>query len=117
MRGFSSSWGLRSWIMLSTATQCRPHVACFDKLTNNLDGESLGTIIEPLMLTENHVLFTTHGCDFPESLCKTAWAVHGARLEASGHDGVEGQGSCHIGKDPEEDISCIIVFKYNLISR
>ncbi|KAJ3990850.1 hypothetical protein F5050DRAFT_1464791 [Lentinula boryana] len=47
----------------------------------------------------------THNQNFSESLCKKVWAIPNGRLEASGHDWIEGQGSGqHIDKrEGEED--------------
>lgn len=52
------------------------------------------------------MLVITHNRDFSESLCKEVWAMRDGRLEASGHNWVEGQGSGpRIDKNdgPEED--------------
>ncbi|KAJ3741296.1 hypothetical protein DFH05DRAFT_1505497 [Lentinula detonsa] len=35
----------------------------------------------------------THNRNFSESLCKEVWAMRNGRLEASGHNWIEGQGS------------------------
>jgi elongation factor 3 len=42
---------------------------------------------------EGGVLVITHNRDFSESLCQEVWAMRDGRLEASGHNWVEGQGS------------------------
>jgi len=39
------------------------------------------------------VLVITHSRDFSESICSEVWAMRDGRLEASGHNWVEGQGS------------------------
>ena len=39
------------------------------------------------------MLVITHNRDFSESLCTEVWAMRDGRLEASGHNWVEGQGS------------------------
>lgn len=39
------------------------------------------------------MLIITHNRDFSESICKEVWAMRDGRLEASGHNWVEGQGS------------------------
>jgi ABC-type multidrug transport system ATPase subunit len=58
-----------------------------------LDRESLAALIEALKVFEGGVLVITHNRDFSESLCKEVWAMRDGRLEASGHNWVEGQGS------------------------
>ena len=42
---------------------------------------------------EGGVLVITHNRDFSESLCQEVWAMRDGRLEASGHNWVEGQGA------------------------
>jgi ABC-type multidrug transport system ATPase subunit len=71
-----------------------------------LDRESLAALIEALKVFEGGVLVITHNRDFSESLCKEVWAMRDGRLEASGHNWVEGQGSGpRIDKnDGEEDV-------------
>ncbi|KAJ7891254.1 hypothetical protein B0H14DRAFT_2688337 [Mycena olivaceomarginata] len=61
--------------------------------TNYLDRESLAALIEALKSFEGGVLVITHNRDFSESICKEVWAMRDGRLEASGHNWVEGQGS------------------------
>ena len=39
------------------------------------------------------MLVITHNRDFSESLCQEVWAMRDGRLEASGHNWVEGQGA------------------------
>ncbi|CAE6439228.1 unnamed protein product [Rhizoctonia solani] len=80
-------------IVLGAATWRRPHVICLDEPTNYLDRESLAALIEALKVFEGGVLVITHNRDFSESLCKEVWAMRDGRLEASGHNWVEGQGS------------------------
>lgn len=58
-----------------------------------LDRESLAALIKALKEFEGGVLVITHNRDFSESLCKEVWAMRDGRLEASGHNWVEGQGS------------------------
>jgi len=58
-----------------------------------LDRESLAALIEALKKFEGGVLVITHNRDFSESLCTEVWAMRDGRLEASGHNWVEGQGS------------------------
>ena len=58
-----------------------------------LDRESLAALIEALKTFEGGVLIITHNRDFSESICKEVWAMRDGRLEASGHNWVEGQGS------------------------
>ena len=62
-------------------------------LLDYLDRESLAALIEALKVFEGGVLVITHNRDFSESLCKEVWAMRDGRLEASGHNWVEGQGS------------------------
>jgi elongation factor 3 len=80
-------------------------------LSDYLDRESLAALIEALKAFEGGVLVITHNRDFSESLCKECatsshishpqiltdhhrvWAMRDGRLEASGHNWVEGQGS------------------------
>jgi elongation factor 3 len=52
------------------------------------------------------VLVITHNRDFSESICSEVWAMRDGRLEASGHNWVEGQGSGPRidKKDGEEDV-------------
>lgn len=71
-----------------------------------LDRESLAALIAALKVFEGGVLVITHNRDFSESLCQEVWAMRDGRLEASGHNWVEGQGSGpRIDKTdgPEED--------------
>jgi elongation factor 3 len=71
-----------------------------------LDRESLAALIAALKVFEGGVLVITHNRDFSESLCQEVWAMRDGRLEASGHNWVEGQGSgARIDKKdgPEED--------------
>jgi elongation factor 3 len=71
-----------------------------------LDRESLAALIAALKVFEGGVLIITHNRDFSESLCQEVWAMRDGRLEASGHNWVEGQGSGpRIDKKdgPEED--------------
>ncbi|KIK59042.1 hypothetical protein GYMLUDRAFT_44778 [Collybiopsis luxurians FD-317 M1] len=91
MRGLSG--GQKVKIVLGAATWRRPHVMCLDEPTNYLDRESLAALIEALKAFEGGVLVITHNRDFSESLCKEVWAMRDGRLEASGHNWVEGQGS------------------------
>ncbi|PBK62392.1 hypothetical protein ARMSODRAFT_840403, partial [Armillaria solidipes] len=91
MRGLSGKQKVK--IVLGAATWCRPHVMCLDEPTNYLDRESLAALIEALKVFEGGVLVITHNRDFSESLCKEVWAMRDGRLEASGHNWVEGQGS------------------------
>jgi elongation factor 3 len=58
-----------------------------------LDRESLAALIGALKAFEGGVLIITHNRDFSESLCSEVWAMRDGRLEASGHNWVEGQGS------------------------
>jgi ABC-type multidrug transport system ATPase subunit len=58
-----------------------------------LDRESLAALIEALKVFEGGILVITHNRDFSESLCKEVWAMRDGRLEASGHNWVDGQGS------------------------
>ena len=62
-------------------------------LLDYLDRESLAALIEALKTFEGGVLIITHNRDFSESICKEVWAMRDGRLEASGHNWVEGQGS------------------------
>ncbi|KAH7914089.1 P-loop containing nucleoside triphosphate hydrolase protein [Hygrophoropsis aurantiaca] len=91
MRGLSG--GQKVKIVLGAATWRRPHVICLDEPTNYLDRESLAALIEALKVFEGGVLVITHNRDFSESLCHEVWAMRDGRLEASGHNWVEGQGS------------------------
>ncbi|KAH7928178.1 hypothetical protein BV22DRAFT_1083549 [Leucogyrophana mollusca] len=91
MRGLSG--GQKVKIVLGAATWRRPHVICLDEPTNYLDRESLAALIEALKVFEGGVLVITHNRDFSESLCTEVWAMRDGRLEASGHNWVEGQGS------------------------
>jgi len=71
-----------------------------------LDRESLAALIAALKVFEGGVLIITHNRDFSESLCQEVWAMRDGRLEASGHNWVEGQGlGPRIDKKdgPEED--------------
>ncbi|KAJ7771456.1 P-loop containing nucleoside triphosphate hydrolase protein [Mycena metata] len=104
MRGLSG--GQKVKIVLGAATWRRPHVMCLDEPTNYLDRESLAALIEALKVFEGGVLVITHNRDFSESICKEVWAMRDGRLEASGHNWVEGQGSGpRIDKaDGEEDV-------------
>jgi len=105
MRGLSG--GQKVKIVLGAATWRRPHVLCLDEPTNYLDRESLAALIEALKKFEGGVLIITHSRDFSESICTEVWAMREGRLEASGHNWVEGQGSgARIdGKaDQEEDV-------------
>ncbi|PBK62855.1 hypothetical protein ARMSODRAFT_963684 [Armillaria solidipes] len=102
MRGLSG--GQKVKIVLGAATWRRPHVMCLDEPTNYLDRESLAALIEALKVFEGGVLVITHNRDFSESLCKEVWAMRDGRLEASGHNWVEGQGSgARIDKKDGED--------------
>ena len=58
-----------------------------------LDRESLAALIEALKTFEGGVLVITHNREFSESICTEVWAMRDGRLEASGHNWVEGQGS------------------------
>ncbi|KAL0947623.1 hypothetical protein HGRIS_013712 [Hohenbuehelia grisea] len=102
MRGLSG--GQKVKIVLGAATWRRPHVMCLDEPTNYLDRESLAALIEALKKFEGGVLVITHNRDFSESLCQEVWAMRDGRLEASGHNWVEGQGSgARIDKKDGED--------------
>jgi elongation factor 3 len=102
MRGLSG--GQKVKIVLGAATWRRPHVICLDEPTNYLDRESLAALIEALKVFEGGVLVITHNRDFSESLCKEVWAMRDGRLEASGHNWVEGQGSgARIDKKGEDE--------------
>ncbi|KAG6855996.1 hypothetical protein H0H87_008574 [Tephrocybe sp. NHM501043] len=102
MRGLSG--GQKVKIVLGAATWRRPHIICLDEPTNYLDRESLAALIEALKVFEGGVLVITHNRDFSESLCKEVWAMRDGRLEASGHNWVEGQGSGpRIDKQDGED--------------
>lgn len=91
MRGLSG--GQKVKIDLGAATWRRPHVVCLDEPTNYLDRESLAALIDALKKFEGGVLVITHNRDFSESICSEVWAMRDGRLEASGHNWVEGQGS------------------------
>ncbi|EKM56053.1 uncharacterized protein PHACADRAFT_257098 [Phanerochaete carnosa HHB-10118-sp] len=91
MRGLSG--GQKVKVVLGAATWRRPHVMCLDEPTNYLDRESLAALIKALKEFEGGVLIITHNRDFSESICKEVWAMRDGRLEASGHNWVEGQGS------------------------
>jgi energy-coupling factor transporter ATP-binding protein EcfA2 len=65
----------------------------FSSFLDYLDRESLAALIEALKVFEGGVLVITHNRDFSESLCKEVWAMRDGRLEASGHNWVEGQGA------------------------
>lgn len=91
MRGLSG--GQKVKVVLGAATWRRPHIMCLDEPTNYLDRESLAALIKALKEFEGGVLVITHNRDFSESLCKEVWAMRDGRLEASGHNWVEGQGS------------------------
>jgi len=91
MRGLSG--GQKVKIVLGAATWRRPHIICLDEPTNYLDRESLAALIEALKEFQGGVLVITHNRDFSESLCKEVWAMRDGRLEASGHNWVEGQGA------------------------
>ncbi|KZT24036.1 elongation factor 3 [Neolentinus lepideus HHB14362 ss-1] len=91
MRGLSG--GQKVKVVLGAATWRRPHVICMDEPTNYLDRESLAALISALKVFEGGVLVITHNRDFSESLCKEVWAMRDGRLEASGHNWVEGQGA------------------------
>ena len=69
------------------------HPVSFAFLLDYLDRESLAALIEALKVFEGGVLVITHNRDFSESLCKEVWAMRDGRLEASGHNWVEGQGA------------------------
>lgn len=122
MRGLSG--GQKVKIVLGAATWRRPHVICLDEPTSAfdiesasvfgyadmhvdyLDRESLAALISALKVFEGGVLIITHNRDFSESLCQEVWAMRDGKLEASGHNWVEGQGSgLRIDKKdgPEED--------------
>ncbi|KAJ6606318.1 P-loop containing nucleoside triphosphate hydrolase protein [Mycena vulgaris] len=105
MRGLSG--GQKVKIVLGAATWRRPHVMCLDEPTNYLDRESLAALIEALKVFEGGVLVITHNRDFSESICKEVWAMRDGRLEASGHNWVEGQGAGpRIDKqDGEEEVT------------
>jgi elongation factor 3 len=104
MRGLSG--GQKVKIVLGAATWRRPHIMCLDEPTNYLDRESLAALIEALKAFEGGVLVITHNRDFSESICKEVWAMRDGRLEASGHNWVEGQGSGPRidKKEGEEDV-------------
>ncbi|KAG6332182.1 hypothetical protein ID866_6905 [Astraeus odoratus] len=104
MRGLSG--GQKVKIVLGAATWRRPHVICLDEPTNYLDRESLAALISALKVFEGGVLVITHNRDFSESLCTEVWAMRDGRLEASGHNWVEGQGSGPRidKKDGEEEV-------------
>ncbi|THG98044.1 hypothetical protein EW026_g4070 [Hermanssonia centrifuga] len=91
MRGLSG--GQKVKVVLGAATWRRPHIMCLDEPTNYLDRESLAALIKALKEFEGGVLVITHNRDFSESLCKEVWAMRDGRLEASGHNWVEGQGA------------------------
>ncbi|OJT13015.1 Elongation factor 3 [Trametes pubescens] len=91
MRGLSG--GQKVKVVLGAATWRRPHVICLDEPTNYLDRESLAALIKALKEFEGGVLVITHNRDFSESLCTEVWAMRDGRLEASGHNWVEGQGA------------------------
>ncbi|KAI0792725.1 P-loop containing nucleoside triphosphate hydrolase protein [Abortiporus biennis] len=91
MRGLSG--GQKVKVVLGAATWRRPHVICLDEPTNYLDRESLAALIKALKEFEGGVLVITHNRDFSESLCTEVWAMRDGRLEPSGHNWVEGQGS------------------------
>ncbi|KAG9056842.1 translational elongation factor EF-1 alpha [Serendipita sp. 407] len=91
MRGLSG--GQKVKIVLGAATWRRPHVLALDEPTNYLDRESLAALIGALKDFQGGVLVITHSRDFSESLCNEVWAMKDGRLEASGHNWVEGQGS------------------------
>ncbi|KAI0818688.1 hypothetical protein BC629DRAFT_1463575 [Irpex lacteus] len=91
MRGLSG--GQKVKVVLGAATWRRPHIMCLDEPTNYLDRESLAALIKALKEFEGGVLVITHNRDFSESLCQEVWAMRDGRLEASGHNWVEGQGS------------------------
>lgn len=102
MRGLSG--GQKVKIVLGAATWRRPHIICLDEPTNYLDRESLAALIEALKVFEGGVLVITHNRDFSESICKEVWAMRDGRLEASGHNWVEGQGSgARIDKKGEDE--------------
>jgi len=105
MRGLSG--GQKVKIVLGAATWRRPHVICLDEPTNYLDRESLAALIEALKDFEGGVLVITHNRDFSESICSEVWAMRDGRLEASGHNWVEGQGSgARIDKkDGDEEVT------------
>jgi len=104
MRGLSG--GQKVKIVLGAATWRRPHIMCLDEPTNYLDRESLAALIEALKAFEGGVLVITHNRDFSEFICKEVWAMRDGRLEASGHNWVEGQGSGPRidKKEGEEDV-------------
>ncbi|KIM23012.1 hypothetical protein M408DRAFT_28250 [Serendipita vermifera MAFF 305830] len=102
MRGLSG--GQKVKIVLGAATWRRPHVLALDEPTNYLDRESLAALIGALKTFGGGVLIITHSRDFSESICSEVWAMRDGRLEASGHNWVEGQGSGpRIDKDAGEE--------------
>jgi len=91
MRGLSG--GQKVKVVLAAATWRRPHVVILDEPSNYLDRESLAALIESLKKFDGGVLIITHNRELSESLCTEVWAMRDGRLEASGHNWVEGQGS------------------------
>lgn len=91
MRGLSG--GQKVKVVLGAATWRRPHIIMLDEPTNYLDRESLAALIEALKDFEGGVLVITHNREFSESICSEVWAMRDGRLEASGHNWVEGQGT------------------------
>ncbi|KAJ9114949.1 hypothetical protein QFC20_001324 [Naganishia adeliensis] len=101
MRGLSG--GQKVKVVLGAATWRRPHVICLDEPTNYLDRESLAALIEALKSFEGGVLVITHNREFSESICSEVWAMRDGRLEASGHNWLEGQGTTKIEKKEDDE--------------
>jgi elongation factor 3 len=101
MRGLSG--GQKVKVVLGAATWRRPHVICLDEPTNYLDRESLAALIEALKEFEGGVLVITHNREFSESICSEVWAMRDGRLEASGHNWLEGQGTTKIEKKEDDE--------------
>ncbi|KAJ9120607.1 hypothetical protein QFC22_002536 [Naganishia vaughanmartiniae] len=101
MRGLSG--GQKVKVVLGAATWRRPHVICLDEPTNYLDRESLAALIEALKEFDGGVLVITHNREFSESICSEVWAMRDGRLEASGHNWLEGQGTTKIEKKEDDE--------------
>lgn len=102
MRGLSG--GQKVKVVLGAATWRRPHIVVLDEPTNYLDRESLAALIAALKEFDGGVCIITHNREFSESICSEVWAMRDGRLEASGHNWVEGQGSGErIDKQDEND--------------
>ena len=101
MRGLSG--GQRVKVVLAACSWQRPHLIVLDEPTNYLDRDSLGALSKAIKSFEGGVIIITHSAEFTKDITSEVWSVVDGKMQPSGHNWVQGQGSGERLKDKEEE--------------